>query len=156
MKITNSFNEEIQISVEKNSTPEEIKMEIQRKYGLPTQNQRLDKLGSNYLLSIQDKVEEEILLEIPNELKELGVSENNYNLIFASLKLQGLSLDSSELKRYIFPYLYEEKPKYCVFKGIRKDGLEDTEAYVNQIPDSQKETILKNLESYITSFLKKE
>ncbi|KAI5172810.1 hypothetical protein PAEPH01_1806 [Pancytospora epiphaga] len=146
MKIINFFDEEMEI--EGNKSEKEIKEEITQKYGIPGEIQKISGPPSQPILRLENRsIVEDVIREIPVELLELGCSKERFNRYYTKYGKEAFT------KLFPFLRLRLEKPDRY-FGYIDKIGLEKQDEYVKRIRQEDKHTIVKDIKSYIRTFLR--
>jgi len=173
MFLKNFFEEFLEIKSE-----EQVEQAVQAKYGLPADQQRIFRINGRCILALRrppftafDTTQINIPkhsngkfiahpgsetecplqrdMKLPDELKELGVSQEDYSALCEIYR------DSTALKAALMPYTFgtEDPHQQTAFAPIDKSNLENVDQFIKEIPESEKDRILGNLDSYISSFI---
>lgn len=140
---------EIEASISGSRLAEQVKEAISKKYKLPLERQKIFIVKNKPILSLThpNADSQNSIIKIPEQFEELGATQEDFNCFY------GRCRDLATTEASMFPYIQQQKNEGVVFEGIEKDGLENTDSYVNRIDDKHKDMIVNNLEAYVRSFL---
>jgi hypothetical protein len=150
MLLKNFFGGTIEVNSE-----EEIENVLRMKYNLSKKSYRIFKTENEIFISfssflrnnndisvkIIEKNNTKPLQRVPDELKELGILEEDYQ------ELNECSID--EIKRYLLPYTFKCDGKFNNYNIIDKMKFDGFENFIKEITIEDKNNILKNAEAYI-------
>lgn len=164
MFLKNFFGERFEITCEIDPKSDQIDDEVvenalKRKYGDFKDCFRLFKVANQYFISFNihnnkmrdvynsNKNVNEIdgpSIIVPNELKELGVTQEDYEPLFKIYKSE------DEVKVRLLPYTFKPKDEFNI--EFDRSELNNIDNFINKLNDSDKSKIIKNYDKFIDLF----
>lgn len=144
MKITNLFDEKIEVEICGKSIEETIECTC----GIPAGLQILQGPAERPFLRLRSAAGPGCTVrEMPAELAELGCSQERFSRYY--------SICGDRAPQLLFPFLRAELDKPQAYFGpITKVGLENQDEYIKHIRKENRHAIVSNVEAYIRAFLK--
>lgn len=158
MFLKNFFDEKIFI---KNTN--DVENELDKQYGLPREHQDIHRVGENTFISMHNTstscnhgdatpelaINSKKLADKLGNMEELGVPATILE------KISNMDADQRNVfvKLNLFPYVFDDSSYNATSKKIDKTGIDDVDTYVKNMSPDDRDIILKNVDSYIDSFL---
>lgn len=160
MFLKNFFEEFLDVE-----STESVEKAVETRYGLPLQKQRIFRINGLHVLAlrnpsvnISDCIQiknrtgetdvSNVQYELPSELEELGVDEDDYKTLMETYK------DDTIVRNLLLPYVFDRPvDTHAIFQNINKSNMINLDQFVKSVPDHEKDNILNNIDDYIESFI---